>query len=146
MPVPRRRRGPRGGARHVIQARIAEEKTRIDTTARKLEKRRCSCRDDALAAIAPLQAGYRFHKFEVTVESKEIAEKRARRGRPPKGEKPPTSLVWVVGSAVVRLDEDAVERATSSRGRPASAGSRDPPPWRPSSSSPPAASPRSGWC
>lgn len=95
----------------VIQARITEEKTRIDTTARKLEKRHFSCRDDALAAIAPLQASYRFHKVEVTVESKEIEEKRAKRGRPPKGEKPPTSLVWVVGSVVVRLDEDAVERA-----------------------------------
>lgn len=95
----------------VIQARIQDDKARIEAIARKLENKHFSCRDDALRAILPLQREHRFHDVEVTVESKEIKEKRSRRGRPPKGEQAPTSLVWVVASVGIHLDEDAVERA-----------------------------------
>lgn len=93
-----------------IKARIDKDRLSIEKTLRQIETQDFSCQDDAERAAKPLRERSSFHIVEVAITPQQIEVKRARRGRPRKGDSPPTETVWKVTASVV-LDDVAVERA-----------------------------------
>jgi len=89
--------------RGAVERRKAREEERLGREAAKLAKRSFHCEKDAWDGIAALrESGCRFHALEAAVRWEEVPAKRARSGRPKKGEPAPTKKIW-------RVDVDVSE-------------------------------------
>lgn len=98
-----------------LEAKLTKEREKLDKQLARLNKKGFACEADALAAVEPLVSRLRLHSH--TVSSREETEvlKRARPGRPKKGEKPPERKVWKL-SVEVERDEVRIDQLRRRKG------------------------------
>ena len=91
-----------------LDGKLKREAKALAKTHRGVLAKTFACEADAAAAMVPLVKRLRWHTAAVTVEPKEVVEKRPRSGRPPRGAPPPPSRTVWVPTVTLQRDEDAV--------------------------------------
>jgi transposase len=94
-----------------LEDKLEREAKALAKTHRGVLAKEFACAADAEAAMGPLVKRLRWHTATVSVEQKDIVEKRTRRGRPPKGAPPPPSRTVFVPAVTLERDEDAIAAA-----------------------------------
>ena len=99
-----------------IDGKLGREADKLRKTHKRLLAREYACAADAAKAVGPLVKKLKWHAAHVTVEERQVVEKRAKRGRPRKDAPPPeTRTVYVPQVELVRDDQavaDARRRAS----------------------------------
>ena len=109
-----------------IDGKLGREADKLRKTHKRLLAKEYACAADAAKAVGPLVNKLKWHAAHVTVEERQVVEKRAKRGRPRKDAPPPeTRTVYVPQVELVR-DDQAVAQAAG--GHPASCSSPTGPP------------------
>ena len=91
-----------------LDGKVQRESKALAKTHRSVLAKEFACAADAQAAMVPLVKRLKWHTATVSVQQQEVVEKRARRGRPPKGAPlPPSRTVWLPKITLHR-DEDAI--------------------------------------
>ena len=95
-----------------IDKRVAKAEAALNRTLARLAKRDFACEADLRSATEQVMKGARYHRVDARFGTVEVLKKRSRRGRPRKGEPPPTQTVWRLLDFTVTRDEEriAVER------------------------------------
>ncbi len=94
-----------------MDGKVDREARELAKTHRRVLAKEFACAADAEAAMAPLVKRLRWHGATVSVEQKEIVEKRSRRGRPPKDAPPPPSRTVFVPTVTLARDDEAIAAA-----------------------------------
>ena len=94
-----------------LEGKLARETAALKKTHRGVLAKEFACAEDAEAAMGPLVKRLKWHTGSVSVEQKEIVEKRSQRGRPPKDAPPPPTRTVFVPRVVLERDEDAIAAA-----------------------------------
>lgn len=92
---------------------LSKQKVELDEKIAELGALEFACEPDAQAALNRLrqECTGSFYSISGNVESEEVVLKRARRGRPRKGEEAPTKTVWRAKASVGPLNEEVYEHA-----------------------------------
>lgn len=98
-----------------LDKKLDKERAKLDKQLARLNRKGFACEPDALAAVEPLVAKLRFHAHTVAATEETVVLKRARPGRPRKGEKPPEKKVWRV-AVVLEKDDTRIEQLRRKKG------------------------------
>jgi len=90
---------------------LAKDRKKCEGAMKKLAKRVFECKYDAAAAFDDTIREPRLHKLTTEIVREVETLSRGRRGRPRKGDKAPSRIVYRVVLHSLEVDEDAVERA-----------------------------------
>lgn len=96
-----------------LDDRLGREAKALAKTHRGVLAKEFACAADVEAAMGPLMKRLRWHTATVSVEQKEIVEKRTRRGRPPKDAPLPPSRTVFVPAVTLERDEGRHRRGPS---------------------------------
>jgi transposase len=94
-----------------IDGKLEREAAKLQKTHKRLLAEEYACAADAEQAVGPLVRKLKWHVASVTVEERQVVEKRSKRGRPRKDAPPPeTRTVYVPQVHLVR-DNEVIARA-----------------------------------
>jgi len=97
-----------------LPGRLAKDRKYIEKTMEKLGKSTFACQSDAEKAFLDGLREPKLHRVDVAVVPVEVRERRARRGRPAKGEEPPaTETRYQLLVQAIEVDKAAVAYARS---------------------------------
>jgi transposase len=91
-----------------LPGKLEREGEELAKTHRGVLAKEYACEADARNAVIPLLKRLRWHTATVNVEQKEVVEKRARRGRPPKDAPPPATRTVFVPTVTLAPDDEAI--------------------------------------
>ncbi|WDM02833.1 IS1634 family transposase [Alicyclobacillus cycloheptanicus] len=97
---------------HKLEDVLQREKTALEKAVEKAQKVTYSCAEDAEAAAKALVHQHRkaLHRLQITVDTEQIQEKRARRGRPRKDESAPgVRTVYRLNVKIASPDEQTLQ-------------------------------------
>lgn len=94
-----------------LGAKLDKERTAFEKQLARLNRKGFDCESDAVAAAQREAKKLRYHSPSIATESQVVPAKRARPGRPRKGEKPPTKTVWRL-NVELNVDTERVEAAS----------------------------------